>query len=118
MKLSDWWPSLPRSLRRRLAKRAKATGLTSLGDTALQQQMQQAADTFLAGLPSTVFHCSACGTNVGRYNPNEDARWWRLPERCPKCELPLEDPGIEEWRERWTRRGKPETFNLYLNPVQ
>jgi hypothetical protein len=74
-------------------------------------------------LPHTVFRCAACGTKVGSHHPQPQPgkRTWRFRHGEPfTCDThgQLQDPGFDEWHEKWTRRGKPDRLNLELKPLK
>lgn len=71
-------------------------------------------------LPPTSFRCAVCGRRVGRYDPADDRHVHRDrldAMTCPKHGV-VRDIAYRDWRAEWERRGKPESLNLRLPPVQ
>jgi hypothetical protein len=80
-----------------------------------------AAPIWLATLPRTVFRCAICGIKVGSHHPRPGKRSWRFGHGEPfTCNThgQLQDPEYDEWLAEWRRRGRPDSFNLRLNPIQ
>jgi hypothetical protein len=82
--------------------------------------LTEALDTLTQDLPPTVLRCAVCGRIALRHRTGGRSFTMRDGQPPFSCSEhgELAEISFDEWRDEWTRRGRPERLNLRLSPVQ